>query len=78
MNKFFNYINQLHNSKTLTTIRDRLKSHTVWMGIISQICIILALCLPDSVDEVKIITTAILEIATFIGFINNPGDRGEL
>lgn len=75
---FFYWFKKFNENKTVIKIKDRLKSHTVWGGIIAQLCIIIALVNPDIENNFKIITTALLEIITLVGLINNPADRGEL
>lgn len=56
-------------------MQNRLKSVVVWSAVLSQVLIILALIKPDVTDEVKIATTAILEILTLFGILNNPTDK---
>lgn len=72
------WMKKINENETVIKIKDRLKSHTVWGGIIAQICIIIALVNPAIESDFKIITTALLEIVTLVGLINNPSDRGEL
>ena len=56
-------------------MQNRLKSVVVWSAVLSQVLIILALIKPDVTEEVKIVTTAILEILTLFGILNNPTDK---
>lgn len=56
-------------------IIERLKSPIVWMGIISQIMAILVMCYPEFSEPFKIGATAIVEILTLIGILNNPTDK---
>jgi len=59
------------------TIKERLKSKIVWVGILAQVLLVVTVFAPDIADEVKIVFTAVIEIATFIGFLNNPTDSGK-
>lgn len=56
-------------------MKERLKSKVVWIAVLSQICIIVALFIPEVSDTVKIIGSAIIEILTLIGILNNPTTR---
>lgn len=56
-------------------MKERLKSKVVWIAVLSQICIIVALFIPEISDTVKIIGSAIIEILTLIGILNNPTTR---
>lgn len=55
-------------------IKERLKSKQVWIGVIAQGLLITALIIPELTPEIKIIAVAAVEIATTIGFLNNPTD----
>lgn len=55
----------------------RLKSPVVWVSIISQIALIVALFNPDVSDTVKMVGGAVVEILTLFGILNNPENRGE-
>ena len=56
-------------------MKKRLKSKVVWLSVLAQVIIIIGVFCPDITDEVKIIGTALLEIATLFGILNNPTDR---
>lgn len=56
-------------------MKERLKSKVVWTAVLSQVLIIIALFLPDITEQGKIIGTAILEILTLFGILNNPTDK---
>jgi len=53
-------------------MQNRLKSKVVWMSVLAQILLIIGLCLPDIANEVKVIATAVIEILTLFGILNNP------
>lgn len=53
-------------------MKERLKSPVVWSCALAQVILILGLFAPDVSDTVKIIGTAIIEIATLFGLLNNP------
>ncbi len=52
----------------------RLKSPVVWSSIIAQVLVIIGLYCPDIADPVKITATAVVEILTLAGILNNPTD----
>lgn len=54
---------------------DRLKSPVVWVSIIAQVCLIIAMFNPELAENVKTTAAAIVEIATLIGVLNNPTTR---
>lgn len=54
------------------TIIERLRSWPVWVAVIAQIVVIVALINPDIAEEVRIVMTAIGEILTAFGVLNNP------
>ena len=56
-------------------MKKRLQSKVVWLSVLAQVIIIVGVFCPDITDEVKIIGTALLEIATLFGILNNPTDR---
>lgn len=59
-------------------MKDRIKSPVVWLSVLAQICIILAFFIPNDInDAVKVIGTALIEIATLFGILNNPTTRSE-
>ena len=57
-------------------MKERLKSPVVWLSVLAQLCIILAFFVPNDInDAVKVIGTALIEIATLFGILNNPTER---
>lgn len=58
-------------------MKERLKSKVVWLGVLAQVVMLIALVNPYFAEEVKIVVTAILEIATLFGILNNPTTREE-
>lgn len=61
----------------LKTILERLKSPVVLGTIVSQIIIIVTLFNPEMAEQYKIALTAIIEILTLFGVLNNPDDRNK-
>jgi len=55
-------------------IKERLKSKEVWLGVIAQAVLITTLFIPEITNEIKIVAIAVVEIATTVGFLNNPTD----
>ena len=55
---------------------ERLKSPVVWVSVISQIALIVALYNPEISDSVKMVGGAIVEVLTLFGILNNPENRG--
>ncbi len=56
------------------TILKRLRSPVVWGAVIAQVTLIVNLINPDISAEVKAVSTAIVEVLTLFGFLNNPSD----
>lgn len=52
----------------------RLKSKVVWASVISQIAILTAIFIPSESETIKIVGTAVLEIVSLFGIVNNPSD----
>lgn len=52
----------------------RLKSPIVWVAILAQVCIIIAMFSPSISEEVKTIGMCVVEILTILGILNNPTD----
>ena len=61
----------------MKNIKDRLKSKVVWTAIIAQVLLIVALFMPEMSDTIKIVSTAVVEILTLVGVLNNPTDSVE-
>lgn len=56
-------------------MQNRFKSSVVWLAVLSQVLLIIGLFLPNVADEVKIVGTAMIEILTLFGILNNPTDK---
>lgn len=53
--------------------RSRLKSPVVWAAALAQIILILGLFVAKDVsDTVKVVGTALIELATLFGVLNDP------
>ncbi len=55
-------------------MKQRLKSPIVWLAVLAQVCIVLAMFSRQLGDEVKVIGTCVVEILTLLGILNNPSD----
>ena len=56
--------------------QNRLKSRVVWLSVIAQIILIMSIYVsPDLTEEVKVILTALVEIFTIFGILNNPTEK---
>lgn len=56
-------------------MQERWKSKVVWLAVLAQVLIIIGLFIPDLSEPVKIVGTAIIEILTLFGILNNPTDK---
>lgn len=56
-------------------MKERLKSPVVWGSVLGQAVLMIGLVAPEISDEIKIIGTAVIEILTVFGVLNNPTDR---
>ena len=56
-------------------MQNRLKSSVVWGAVLGQVLLILAMFNPELEEPVKIICTALIEILTVFGILNNPTDK---
>lgn len=54
--------------------QERLKSKVVWVAALAQVLLIVGMFVPQLTDEVKIVGSVIIEIATLFGVLNNPTD----
>jgi len=55
--------------------QNRLQSKVVWVSILAQVLVVLALFVPNNIaEEVKIVGTAVIEMLTLFGILNNPTD----
>ena len=55
--------------------QSRLRSKVVWLSVLAQVLIIVGLFLPNISDYVKVIGTALIEIATIFGILNDPTSK---
>ena len=55
--------------------QSRLKSKVVWLAVLAQILIILGVFVPQISDEVKVVGTALIEIVTLFGILNDPTSK---
>lgn len=55
--------------------QNRLKSPVVWLAVVSQLTLILTIFNPELSEQFKIIASAILEIFTVLGVLNNPTNK---
>lgn len=55
-------------------ILKRLKSPVVWVAVLAQVAIIIAMFNPDLATNIKAVGASIVEILTLIGVLNNPTD----
>lgn len=53
----------------------RLQSKMVWMAVLAQVLLIITLYNEEIAEPIKIIGTAVIEILTLIGILNNPTDK---
>lgn len=58
-----------------TKIKERLKSKVVWLAILAQVVVVVAVFSPQIAEELKAISIPIIEIVTLIGILNNPTDK---
>ena len=59
----------------MNEIKNRLKSPVVWSCALAQVLLIIGLFMPEISDPIKIIGTAVIELATIFGLLNNPAER---
>lgn len=55
-------------------VKKRIQSKVVWVGVLAQVVLIAVLVNPHIADTIKIVGGAVIEIATLVGFLNNPDD----
>ena len=58
-------------------IKKRLTSKVVWLSVLAQVLVIVAIVHPEIRGTVEVISVAVLEILTAFGVLNNPTDRGK-
>lgn len=56
-------------------MQNRWKSKVVWLAVLAQILVIVGLFVPGIAESIKIVGTAIIEILTLFGILNNPTDK---
>ena len=57
------------NERRVVSMKERLKSKVVWLSVLAQVLLIVGVFIPNISDEVKIIGTALIEIATLFGIL---------
>lgn len=56
--------------------QNRLRSKIVWLAVLAQLILIIGFVVPIEIsDTVKIIATAVIEILTIFGVLNNPTSK---
>jgi uncharacterized membrane protein len=55
--------------------QNRWKSKVVWIGILSQVLIVIGVFVPSISDPVKIVGAAIIEGLTLFGLLNDPTNK---
>ena len=56
-------------------MQNRIKSKIVWVSVLAQIILIVGLINPAVTDNVKIVGSAVIEILTLFGILNNPTNK---
>lgn len=56
-------------------MQNRWKSKVVWLAVLAQVLVIVGLFVPGITEPIKIVGTAIIEILTLFGILNNPTDK---
>ena len=56
-------------------MKKRLKSKVVWLSVLAQIMLIVTMFVPQIANEIKVVATVVIEIATLFGVLNNPTDE---
>ncbi len=56
-------------------MQNRLRSKVVWGAVLGQILLIIGLYLPNISNEVKVVGSAVIEIFTLFGVLNNPTNK---
>ena len=57
------------------TIKEKLKSAPVWLAVLAQVLLVIALFAPNISEPVKIVGASVVEILTLFGVLNNPNNR---
>lgn len=56
-------------------MQNRIKSKIVWVSVLAQVILIVGLINPGITDNVKIVGSAVIEILTLFGILNNPTNK---
>lgn len=56
-------------------MQNRFKSTVVWSAVLGQVLLIVALFHPEITEPLKIFCTALIEILTLFGILNNPTSK---
>ena len=57
------------------TVLERIKSPVVLTAVLAQVILIIGLIRPDITENIKIAGTAVIEVLTLIGILNNPSEK---
>jgi uncharacterized membrane protein len=52
--------------------QNRIKSKVVWLAVLAQALLIISLFMPQISEPVKLVGTALIEMLTLFGILNNP------
>jgi uncharacterized membrane protein len=55
--------------------QNRFRSPVVWAAVLAQVLLIITMFAPQISEPVKVIGTAVIEILTLFGILNNPTDK---
>ena len=53
----------------------RLTSPIVWTAVLAQILLVITLFNQEIAEPIKVIGTAVIEILTLVGILNNPTNK---
>jgi uncharacterized membrane protein len=53
-------------------MQNRIKSKVVWLAVLAQVLLIISLFMPQISEPVKLVGTAVIEMLTLFGILNNP------
>ena len=56
-------------------MQNRFKSSIVWIAVLAQVLLIINLYNPNLTEDIKIVGTAIIEVLTLLGVLNNPVNK---
>ena len=63
--------------KLSNKVKQRLQSKGVWIGVLSQVVLVVVLVNPHIADTIKLVGGAFIETATLFGILNNPDNKDE-